>query len=142
MTSDIPGPGAGSAAEKAKIRRVVEERGLVGAANDTQWSILINHMRTREDWRPSYRYKCVDGPPSSWDVEWFYHLPFPMMSVEWFDVGLTQENPRGRLFKPSITDHRAWILNVLNEARLSYEVHGDIARIFGYLPRDRCLLGD
>ena len=81
-------------------------------------------------------YQCVDGPASGWDVEWWYHLPLPMMSVEWFDISFVQSTWRGRLVPPEITDHRDWILAILDGARFCYEVHGDIIRIFGYLPKN------
>jgi len=82
--------------ERAKIRRVVARRGLAGLANDTKWDKLIDAVRAHEGWRPSYRYKCVDGPPSGWDVEWFHHLPFPLISVEWLDIAYHGgQRPRG-----------------------------------------------
>jgi hypothetical protein len=93
-------------------------------------------MRTRSGWRPSYRFKCVDGKPSYWDTEWWYHVPIPMVSVEWLDIGLVQEKHRGQLVEPELIDHRDWILEILDEARFCYEVHGEIVRIFGYLPKN------
>ena len=134
--SYVPPPEGGSVEEKEKIREVVSARGLVGAANDTKWRILLDRMRAREGWRPSYRFKTVAGVPSPWDVEWFHHLPFPMMSVEWFDIGLEQHASVGRLLPPVITDHSEWILAILAEARFSFEVRRGIVRIFGYLPKN------
>jgi hypothetical protein len=136
MSKTSPPPSAGTAKEKEQIRRVVEARQLIGAANDTKWAVLLDAIRSREGWRPSYRYKCVDGPVSGWDVEWWYHLPFPMMSVEWFDISLVQETPRGRLIRPAVTDHREWILALLQQTGFCYEVGQDIVRIFGYLPKN------
>ena len=98
MDASLPtAKSARSPDERAKLKRVIEERGLCGLANDTKWDEFISGMRARQDWRPSYRYKCIDGPPSSWDVEWFYHLPFPLVSVEWLDVGFLQETREHRL---------------------------------------------
>ena len=135
MSRTSPAPDAGTPDEKRKVRAVVEQRQLVGAANDAKWGVLLDKMREREGWIPSYRWKCVDGPAMGWDVEWWYHLPLPMMSVEWFDIGLVQESSNGRLLPPKVTDHRDWILRVLDEAQLCYEVRGDIVRVFGYLPK-------
>jgi hypothetical protein len=82
MDASLPtAKSARSPDEHAKLKRVIAERSLCGLANDTKWDEFISAMRVR-DWKPSYRYKCIAGPPSSWDVEWFYHLPFPLMSVE------------------------------------------------------------
>src|SRR5438034_10859559 len=76
MDTSLPNAkSARSPDERPKLQRIIAERGLCGLANDTKWDEFISGMRARESWRPSYRYKCIDGPPSSWDVEWFYHLP-------------------------------------------------------------------
>lgn len=68
------------------IRARAASRRLVGAANNTKWNELISYFRGMPDWRPSYRWKSVDGYVSGWDVEWFYHLPFPFIGVQWLDV--------------------------------------------------------
>ena len=86
MADTTPQPRVGSDDERNRIRRVISDLGLVGAANDEKWGRLLDAMRQHEGWRPSYRFKCVDGQPSGLDVEWWYHLPFPMMSIEWFDI--------------------------------------------------------
>lgn len=135
MADTSPEPNVGTDDEKERIRSVISKRGLVGAANDVKWGRLLDAMRQRAGWRPSYRYKCVDGPPSGWDVEWWYHLPFPMMSVEWFDIGCHQIVHRGKLIDPQVVDHTNWIVKILQDAKFCYDVHGDIVRIFGYLPK-------
>lgn len=136
MSRTSPQPNEGAGDERLRIKSVVERRGLVGAANDTKWGVLLDAMRMRDGWRPSWRYKPVDGRASEWDVEWWCHLPFPMMCVEWFDIVLVQEVHRGLLVKSDIIDHSDWIRPILlDDARFCYEVVGDIARIFGYLPK-------
>ena len=112
--------------ERANLRRVVAQRNLFGLANDTKWDELIDAMRARQDWRPSYRFRCIDGPPSDWDVEWFYHLPFPMISVEWLDVSTTRE--RG-------ADHPDWIEALIRDIGLDHRRGATMIRNFGYSPR-------
>ena len=121
--------------EKEKIQKVLEERQLAGAANNTKWNELITAMREKEGWRPSYRYKWIDGYISAWDVEWWYHLPFPFIGVEWFDIGLHQTVKTGRLVKDKIIDHSEWITELLDKIGFDYEVFGDVARIWGYYPK-------
>ncbi len=135
MSDTSPPPNVGSDEEKDRIRRVISERGLSGAANDVKWGQLLDAMRQRDGWRPSYRYKCIDGPPSTWDAEWWYHLPFPMMSVEWFDICYFQEVRHGQLIDLEKIDHSDWITKILRDARFCYDVVGDIVRIHGYLPK-------
>ena len=62
-------------------------------------------------------------------------MPFPMMSVEWFDICYLQEIRRGALIDPDVVDHSDWIVKVLNDARFCYDVAGDVIRIHGYLPK-------
>ncbi|MCU1295037.1 MAG: hypothetical protein JWP08_3887 [Bryobacterales bacterium] len=127
---------ASSPDERTKLKRIIAERGLCGLANDTKWNEFISAMRSREGWKPSYRYKCIDGPPSYWDVEWFYHLPFPLLSVEWLDVAFLQETREHRLPpRLHITDHSAWLEELLRSIGLEYRKGGTMIRIFGYSPK-------
>jgi hypothetical protein len=125
---------ARSPEERLKIKRVVAARGLAGLANDTKWDEFISAMRARE-WRPSFRFKCVDGPPSDWDVEWFAHLPFPLISVEWLDVVHLQAEQNHRLIAAKVTDHSPWIEGMLQSAGLDYRKGTEMIRVFGYAPR-------
>jgi hypothetical protein len=43
--------------ERDRLRRIIERSGLCGLANDTKWDEFITAMRSRTEWRPSYRYK-------------------------------------------------------------------------------------
>lgn len=129
--------------EREKIRDFITRRNLCGLANDTKWDEFIEAMRLREGWKPSYRFKCVDGPPSEWDVEWFYHLPFPFISVEWFDVALIQETKVYRLPQQlHIVDHSPWIEELLARIGLDYTKGKKMLRIFGYSPRDLTLFDE
>ena len=123
--------------ERDRLWRIIERSGLCGLANDTKWDELITAMRSRTEWRPSYRYKCIDGPPSNWDVEWFYHLPFPMMSVEWLDIAYLQEVREHRLPpKTHAVEHSGWVLEILRAAGLDYRLGTSMIRVFGYAPRN------
>lgn len=117
---------AGTREMKEKDRSIVTRRGLVGAANDTKWNELITFMRQLPDWRPSWRCKSVNGHISDWDVEWWWHLPFPFVGVEWFDIGL--HDGAGN-------DQSSWILAKLRDIGFEVEVAGDVVRVFGYLPK-------
>lgn len=123
--------------EREKLRRIVIERNLCGLANDTKWDEFVEAIRLRTEWRPSYRYKCIDGPPSGWDVEWFYHLPFPLISVEWLDVGYLQEVREKRLPpRISMIDHSKWLVPLLQRIGLDFRVGAEMVRVFGYFPRN------
>ncbi|MEI8573183.1 hypothetical protein U737_05875 [Methylomonas sp. LW13] len=104
-------------------------------ANDTKWNELINYFRQKPGWRPSYRSKWINGHISEWDSEWHYHLPFPFVGVEWFDIGLHQHEFMGHLTPPRIIDHSAEIASKLSSIGFDYEVKGDVARIWGYFPK-------
>jgi hypothetical protein len=122
--------------EREKLRDIVAMRGLCGLANDTKWNEFITAIRDRPEWRPSYRYKCIDGPPSGWDVEWFYHLPFPLLSVEWMDIAFLQEIREHRLPpRTQVIDHSGWIEELLRRVGLDYCKGATMVRVYGYSPR-------
>ena len=136
MNASLPtAKSARSTDERAKLKRVIGERGLCGLANDTKWDEFVSGLRTRQGWRPSYRYKCVDGPVSPWDVEWFHHLPFPLLSVEWLDVAFLEETREHGLLSVRVTDHSPWIEELLRGVGLEHEKGRTMIRIFGYSPK-------
>lgn len=118
-----------------KIASQVRRKFSGTLANDTKWNELIHYVRGLEDWRPSYRSKWINGHISDWDVEWFYHLPFPFVGVEWFDIGMYQELRLGRLIAPKIVDHSPTILGKLKGIGFDFESKGDVVRIWGYFPK-------
>ena len=97
-------------------------------------------MRQRSKWRPSFRYKCVDGPASGWDAEWWHHVPLPMVSVEWFDIATVESVTDGTQLQPEVIDHSGWIVSLLNDYGFCYDIVGDLIRIHGYLPKSFDLL--
>lgn len=105
-------------------------------ANDTKWNELIAAIRDRTEDRPRFRYKCIDGPPSPWDAEWFYHLPYPMLSVEWMDLSFQQSEIEHRLPpRITVTDHFQWLILLLQRIGLDYQAGTIMIRIYGYAPR-------
>ena len=134
---DLPNAkSAHSPHDRAKLRRIVAERQLRGLANDTKWDELILAMRSRSGWKPSFRCKCIDGPPSEWDAEWFYHLPFPLLSIEWLDVAVLQEVREPRLpVQVTTIDHSGWITELLRGIGLDFLAGNSMVRIYGYSPR-------
>ena len=133
--SSLPMANAVPSNTKDDFRGKAASRGLVGAANSTKWNELISFARGLSGWRPSYRSKSVTGYISEWDVEWFYHLPFPFTSVQWLDIGLHEQVAVGRTFPPEIVDHSELILPVLQTIGFEFEVRKDVVRIWGYLPK-------
>ncbi|OPB01039.1 hypothetical protein BFW87_01180 [Pseudomonas fluorescens] len=121
---------------RKKIKAVVSKQNLASAANNTKWNELIDYFRQRSGWHPSYRSKSITGHISDWDVEWFYHLPFPFAYVEWFDIGLWQAAPsKGALLPQTFIDHTEEISGVVAQIGFEFEVRADVLRIWGYLPK-------
>ena len=131
-----------NAREKAK--RVIQQRGLCGLANDTKWDELINSMRSRQGWTPKFRCKCIEFPVfDDWDGEWFYHLPFPMISVEWLDLNFLEETWTYRLPpQKMVTDHSPWIEELLQQIGFDYMKGQSMIRLFGYSPKNMDLFDD
>jgi len=132
----LPQAGAVPAGEdKEKITSQARRKFSGALANDTKWNALIEYIRSLEGWVPSYRSKWISGHVSGWDTGWCYHLPFPFVGVEWFDIGLHQSIRIGRLLAPQIIDHSPKIISKLEEIGFDFEVKDDIVRIWGYYPK-------
>lgn len=134
---ELPNAAAGHTdAVRKKIDAAVAARNLARMSNNTRWDELIRHFRRLAGWRPSYRSKSVTGYISGWDVEWFYHLPFPFAAVEWFDIGLWEgPTAAGGLVARAMIDHTSEITKVVEQIGFEFEVRGDVLRIWGYKPK-------
>ena len=67
---------------------------------------------------------------SEWDVEWFYHLPFPFKYVLWFDIGCSQAKGK------ALINRSGDLVKLVQGIGFEWELRGDILRLFGYAPRD------
>ena len=130
--------------DREKAKRVIQQRGLYGLANDTKWDELLSAMRARKEWKPRFRCKCIGSPHvAKWDREWYYHLPFPMISVEWLDLNLLEETWTDRLPpQRQVTDHSPWIEELLQRIGFDYVKGQSMIRIFGYSPKNMDLFDD
>lgn len=117
--------------DKEKVVAMARRHFSGALANDTKWNELITLVRSFDDWKPSYRSKWVDGWISRWDTEWFYHLPFPFVGVEWFDIALPQQAEQHL----QAIDYSALILSGLAQIGLEFEVQEGVVRIWGYAPK-------
>jgi hypothetical protein len=139
MKSSLPtSKSAQSPDERGRLRQIVQQRQLCGLANDTKWDELIFGMRAKEDqgnWTPDFRSKRIDGNPSQWGGEWFYDLPFPLISIEWLDLYFIQKTYRGRLLAPEITNHSNWVEEMIQQIGFEYIKGSHMLRIFGYSPK-------
>ena len=124
--------------EKPKLRKYIQKQGLTGLANDTKWNELITHMRnSHKEWLPSFRFNCINSNfISTWDCEWYHHLPFPFMSVSWFEISFIEEIPRGNLMKSIYIDHSEDLIKLLKDIGFEFEKGKNTLRIFGYNPRN------
>jgi hypothetical protein len=102
---------------KKEAKRIIAERQLVGAANNTKWNELISDIREFSE-KPCYRTKVVNGYISGWDSEWYYHLPFPLLSVEWIDIDSSEK-----------------VLKLIQRIGFEFEVTESFIRVWGYFPK-------
>lgn len=131
-------PSAGSTPvgyDKEDIASQARRRFSGALANDTKWDELIDYVRGCAAWKPPYRSKWVNGHVSGWDTEWCWHLPFPFVGVEWFDLVLREYVRRGELLAPKIIDHSGELESTLAKIGFDFEVKDGVARIWGYFPK-------
>ena len=126
--------------EKPKLRKLIASQNLTGLANDTKWNELIQSMRSdsSKDWCPGYRFNCIDSDYiSDWDCEWWYHLPFPFMSVRWIEIlYIEKKDGKGILLPLEVVDHSDRFITLLKKIGLDFKKGTDAIRVFGYAPRD------
>lgn len=121
--------------DRDTLRRIAAERGLAGLANNTKWNELLDAMRAKAGWRPSYRTKLiVSDHVSGWDSEWFYHPPFPMLSIEWIDIGRFEKRLVGG--RRTDVEHGPELESLVGGIGLDHVVGAEAIRVFGYSPRD------
>ena len=125
--------------ECPKLRKIIAAEGLAGLANDTKWNELLKNMRARDvkAWCPGYRWQCIGSDYiSRWDGEWWHHLPFPFISVRWFDLTFREDITIARLLPTKTIDHSAELQDLLSTIGFDFEIGPEAIRIFGYAPRD------
>ncbi len=111
------------------------EKFSVSLANNTKWIKLVAQVRALDGWQPSYRWKSVMGDVGGWECEWYFHLPFDFVGIEWFDIGVYEyHDSHYHLLPPKVVDHTPEIVAMLDEIGFTYEVRGEVARIWGYSP--------
>jgi hypothetical protein len=128
--------------DEERLNRHIARRNLVGLSNNTKWNELINRLREPQGWSPSWRAKTVKDELIGWDKENYYHLPVPMKSVLWFDIGLIDEWKAKKPIKREFYDYTELILNIVKPIGIDYEISNDILRIFGYSPKNYDLFGE
>ena len=107
-----------------KDKKAILHKNLTGLANNTKWNELISAVRLLQK-KPSYRCKyVVNDHISTWDTEWFYHLPFPFLAVEWFDLSLDANDVDA-----------SCLVSLVSEIGFEFEVKSNILRIWGYAPK-------
>jgi hypothetical protein len=118
-----------------KLNKQIVQSNLTGLANNVKWNKLIKAMRSKNSLVISYRYKWINGYVSQWDMEWYYHLPFPFKGVLWFDMSYPKTDIN-RLTREAIIDSSNSIITLLKSIGFEYEINNNLIRIFGYSPKD------
>jgi hypothetical protein len=119
---------------ESKTKKLILNRQLVGAANNVKWNTLLTSVRS-ETSMPCFRTKVVNGYVSHWDNEWYYGLPFPMLSIEWLDIEFEAAELINGKFTDKMIDKKMWIIGIVEKAGFEYETNERFVRIFGYFPK-------
>jgi hypothetical protein len=125
--------------EIPKFQKIIAKRGLVGLASNAKWNELITIMRDmqKSDWSPGFRYQLVTScDVSSWDGEWWHHLPFPMVSVMWLDLDCIENIYTPRLLPKKTVNHVDRISEVLSQIGFDFDTSSEVIRIHAYGPKD------
>ena len=119
-----------------KLKKEIKSKNLVGLCNNTKWDELLTVFRANK-WTVCNRSKWINGFISGWESDWFYHLPFPFVGVEWFDIKFVKTifiiRDGGRYVEE--TNLKDEILNCLSDIGVEFEVTSDFVRVWGYAPK-------
>jgi hypothetical protein len=128
---------------RGKVRRIVSEKSLFPAMNDTKWLELQSAV-CGLPFPPPYNLKCVtdDDEPGDfstdaphylgdWSSYWDEGLP-PFFNIERVDVLPRYGKHRGRLVADEILDETAEFIAILERIGIPYEEKNGIVVIYGY----------
>lgn len=119
-----------------KLKKEIKSKNLVGLCNNTKWDELLTAFRANK-WTVCNRSKWINGFISNWENDWFYHLPFPFVGVEWFDIRFVKTiliiRDGGRFEEEAHLKDE--ILNCLSDIGVEFEVSSDFVRVWGYAPK-------
>jgi hypothetical protein len=122
-----------------RTRRYIERERLTSCLNDTKWQELVAAMRSFKDFVPKYQVKHVrenlQPPGVPWDAEWYYHLPWPRMVIEWVDIDpinvVDKRNEEER--RKETPDFTADIVAALRSIGVPFSIEGHRLRVWCYL---------
>ncbi|MBO1255386.1 hypothetical protein J3L16_06780 [Alteromonas sp. 5E99-2] len=128
--------------EIPRLKKLIVAKNLVGLANNTKWNELFTFMREsiqfKSKWVPCFRFNCIDSDYiSAWDNEWYNHLPYPMLSVMWFEIEYKEDSFKSGSTKIVTIDHSARLESLIKSIGFEYEKGTTSLRIYGYSPIDR-----
>lgn len=128
--------------EIPRLKKLIAAENLVGLANNTKWNELFTYMREsiqfEPKWIPCFRFNCIDSDYISvWDNEWYNHLPYPMLSVMWFEIEYKEECVKKNNTEIVTIDHSARLESLIKSIGFEYEKGSTSLRIYGYSPIDR-----
>ncbi|ALO42783.1 DUF6678 family protein [Pseudoalteromonas phenolica] len=122
--------------DKSKLLKQIHQKQLVGLCNNTKWNEILTAFRDNQ-WFVANRSKWINGQISQWENDWAYHLPFPFLGVEWFDICYEKvdfhiENG-GR--HTVVTNLKNEILEFIKNVGVEFEFNNTFVRVWGYAPK-------
>ena len=102
--------------------------------NDTRWAALLKKL-VDADLRPGFRVKIVDeaAPKESWEHSFPYHLPSPLLCIEWLELSAVSYERRGRLVSPREQDQSALLEECLRISKVPFTKDNRVYRVWGHL---------
>ena len=122
-----------------KAIRISDREGLCSVSSNTKWQRVIAAL---VKFPCEKRVKWIDSPdPTRWQIGLWQPAPTyiegalgpkQLKFVEWIEVRRYEEQNRGALVSPLVTDYSVDIRTYLEETRAVFEESEDVLRVFGY----------
>jgi hypothetical protein len=125
---------------RAKLRAIVEQRGMVSLLNDTKWMRAIDVLRQLP---VRFRIKLLTSDqPSDWDdcllspVENYVEIPRlgPVLAleIEWLEIDTNPSRQSGCRHSGLLADPMAEVVAALHSVRVPFTTKGAVVRVTGH----------
>ena len=120
--------------ETDRWRNKIVTGSFVSVMNDTRWSALLKNLAD-SDLRPRFRVKIVDkaAPNDDWERSFPYHLPSPLLCIEWLELSAISYEHRGQLIPPLEYDRSALLEECLRTSKVPFTQDGAVYKVWGHL---------
>lgn len=115
------------------ILKMIDDRNLVSAMNNTKWKRLAQAITTDREFEPFASVKDLDEAESDGFslLDWKFSEFNPAL-IEWVDIDPIKRKRVGGLIPDIETDVSSYVLAALKTSNVPYSIEDGMYRVWGY----------